>query len=424
MPAIASHVQRMTARSASERGAGLESLRSTLGALSEEQLLEVVREPGLLSALNQHLLPFSKNQPLTSLTMLYFLPLTALNVLYTLMGRESSPDSPTLQLCNSAIFDSPCFSSLKDIAASGSATLELKQNAWEAIKGVARMEEGRLTEMLDSPGMVELLQAGIESEDHCIAANATTTSRNLCFDESTATAMFDSPCFFSLKYIAASGSTQELRREAFQAIVNMSCMEEGRRREMFDYPGMLALLQTGLESADEGIAEEASATIRNLSLNETTAAAVFDSPLFPLLMDIVASGGTTLELKREAWAAVVNLAYMEEGRMREFLDCPGMVALLQNGLESIDATIAERVTATIGNLCCDLTTASALLDGYPDLVQSLVDTFSTTGVCLKFICKLQLHSPPLLPSLFKLSCSFFKFTLFRPLLPRWMQSAR
>ena len=175
MPAYNSHVQRMSTGSTSERGAGLDRLRSLLDDLSEEQLLEVVREPGLLAALNLFL---SGDRSLA-----------ALNVLYALMGRDSDPNSLTLMLCDAAIFYSPCFPKLKEIAASSSSTLEVRREAWEAIKGVSRMEEGR--SFFDSSGMFALLQAGLKSADHAIAKNAAIAVSNLCFDKTIASAIFD-----------------------------------------------------------------------------------------------------------------------------------------------------------------------------------------------------------------------------------------
>ena len=288
MSSYASHVQRMTTGSVPERAAGLANLENVVDGLTEEQLLEVVRESGLLAALNLFL---SGDWALASL-----------KVLYSLMGRDSSPDSPTLRLCGAAIFDSPCFPLLKSFAASGG-TLELKREAWEAIRGVSRMGGERLREFFDSPGMVALLKAGLESEDQIIAKNTTSTIKNLCFDETTATAIFDSPCFPSLKELAASGSILELKQSAWQAIDNVSL-------------------------------------------------------------------------------------FMEEGRMREFVDSPGVVALLQAGLESVDATISEQATSTVDILCEeDETTASAVLDDHPDLVQTLVDTFCNSGFSDQFKCK-------------------------------------
>ena len=177
MSAHSSHVQRMTTGSASERGAGLDGLKNTLGDMSEEQLLEVVREPGLLAALNVF---FSGDKSLT-----------ALKVLFALMRPSSDPFSPTTKQCRAAIFDSPCFPSLKDIAASSSGTLELKRKAWRAIRGASRLEVGRRREVIDSPGMVALLQVGLESADHSIAVQTMDTIYNLCRDETTAAAVFD-----------------------------------------------------------------------------------------------------------------------------------------------------------------------------------------------------------------------------------------
>jgi len=314
MPAFASHVQRMTARSASERGAGLDGMMSILDDLSEEQLLAVVREPGLLAALNLFL---SGDRSLT-----------ALKVLDSLMGKAINPISLALMLSYAAIFDSPCFPSLKDIASSGR-TLELKQSAWAAITGLACMEEGRLREMFDSPGMVALLQAGLESADITIASMASATVYNLCEDETIASAIFDSPCFPSAKNVAALGST--------------------------------------------------------------------------------------LGLKREAWKFITCVTNMEEGRLRELFDSPGMVALMQTGLASMDVDIAESAAITISNLCYDETTATAVLDGHPDLVQAIADTFCNVGVCEQFMSKSQLRS---LFSNLNSSDTFFSSSR-----PSWVQNA-
>ena len=216
MPAYASHVQRMTTGSATERRAGLDDMMSLLDDLSEEQLLEVVREPGLLAALNAFLSGDSS--------------LVALKVLYALMGKDSDPGSPTLKLCNVAIFDSPCFLSIKGIAASGS-TLELKHTAWTAIKAVARMEEGRSREFFYSAGMVALLRAGIESVASVIAKNASATIQNLSWDVSTASAIFNSLCFPALKDIAETGNTPEIKQNAWEVIKGVSGMGEGRSRK-------------------------------------------------------------------------------------------------------------------------------------------------------------------------------------------------
>ena len=383
MPAHASHVQRMTAGSASKRGAGLGSLKITLDDLSEEQpLLEVVREPGLLAALNRFL---SGDRSLT-----------ALEVLRTLMGRESNPNSPTLQLCRTAIFYSPCFPSLKNLAGSGG-TLELKQSAWAAILAVSRMDEDRLWEMLSSPGMFALLQAGLESADHSIAQKSAIITYNLCRDETTATAIFYSICFPSLKNLAASGVTLARKRCGMAAIQGVSYMEQDRLMEMLYSPGMVALLKAGLESADSCIAEYSTTTISNLCCDETTGSAIFDSPCFPSLKKLAASG-ITLERRRCGMVAIQAISCMEEGRRTDMLDSPGMVALLETGLESADSSIAEYSTTTISNLCCDETTASAVLDSHPDLVQGLAETFCNVGVSDKFRGKSQLHKTRLFPS--------------------------
>ena len=57
-----------------------------------------------------------------------------------------------------------------------------------------------------------------------------------------------------------------------------------------------------------------------------------------------------------------------------------------NGLKSSnnDDDVAECATVAIHDLCINKTTASAVLDIHPRLVQALVDSFSTSGVCRKF----------------------------------------
>ena len=94
MAAYTPHVRRMTAGSTSERGAGIDDLGSILGDLSEKQLLELVREPGLLAALHLFL---SGDRFLA-----------ALNVLDTMTATMRDQYSPMLEMCRTAIFDSPC----------------------------------------------------------------------------------------------------------------------------------------------------------------------------------------------------------------------------------------------------------------------------------------------------------------------------
>ena len=176
MPAFASYVQCMTAGSASERGAGLDGLRSTLGdaGLPEESHLAIVREPGLLAALNPFL---SGDRSLTALKVLFFL------------GRVFSPSAA---LCKSAVFDSECFPSVKAIAATGSTT-ELKQQAWAVIRSMAAGlgENHRTKEFIDSPGFVALLQSHLNTSDSGIAASTAFTINSLCRDKPNASAVLD-----------------------------------------------------------------------------------------------------------------------------------------------------------------------------------------------------------------------------------------
>jgi hypothetical protein len=113
--------------------------------------------------------------------------------------------------------------------------------------------------------------------------------------------------------------------------------------------------------------------------------AIFYSPCFPSLKNLAATSST------RARAVINGISCMEAERKKDFLDSPGMVELLRSSLNSTDATIATNFAATIANLCLDETTASAILDSQPDLVQTLVDTFCTSGFCEKFKCKTQLH---------------------------------
>jgi len=119
---------------------------------------------------------------------------------------------------------------------------------------------------------------------------------------------------------------------------------------------------------------------------EKCVAAIFDSPCFSSVKDM-ATTGSTVELKRQAWRVIKDVTCMEEERLKAVLDSPGMVALLQAGLESKDDDIAESAYITTYNLCCNAEVASDMLDSHPDLVKSLVNTFSTSGVCDKFKCK-------------------------------------
>ena len=173
MSAYAHHVQRMTSGSAASRATALASLQENASLLrnAEGELLKLVREPGLLAALNTFLAGNGSEAT------------TALNVLYTLAtGQEQ---------CMIAIFDSPCFPSLKNIAATGS-SVQLRGWAFSVITWISFMEVGRLKALLDSPGMVALLQAGMKSADITTARHAICAVANLSADIATASAMLDS----------------------------------------------------------------------------------------------------------------------------------------------------------------------------------------------------------------------------------------
>ena len=121
--------------------------------------------------------------------------------------------------------------------------------------------------------------------------------------------------------------------------------------------------------------------------------AVFDSLCFPSVKGIAATGST---MERKKWAfLVLYTSRLEDERKKEYLDSPGMAALLQNGLLNTSSSIAVGTTTTISRLCSDEATASAVLDNYPDLVQTLVGTFSTSGICTKFSGKSRPRSHPL-----------------------------
>jgi len=169
MPAYANLVTNLT--NPTNPAATLTTVRQFVDGLSEENMLEVVQEPGLLDALNKLIVGN-----------------TAFSTLYVLFSLVKG--MTTERLCQAAVFDSSCFPSLKNMAATGS-TLELKQLAWSTLTGIACMKEERLMAMLDSPDMAALLQSGLKSADADIATGANCTLSNLCRDEKTASAVLD-----------------------------------------------------------------------------------------------------------------------------------------------------------------------------------------------------------------------------------------
>jgi len=152
------------------------TLEQLVKGLSEEEKLEVVWEPGLLQALNNSLLAGEALAALASL-----------EVLRTLVKGE---DTPTNQMCRTAVFESPCFPSIKNVAATGG-TPELKRTAWDILIDVACLKQESRCAMVDSPGMAVFLQNGMKSADTAIARRATITLSNLCLNETAAAAVLD-----------------------------------------------------------------------------------------------------------------------------------------------------------------------------------------------------------------------------------------
>ena len=89
-------------------------------------------------------------------------------------------------------------------------------------------------------------------------------------------AIFDSLCFSSIKGMASTGGTTELKRKAWRVIGNVACVEEERKKALLDSADMAALLQAGLESKDDFISETATATVANLCCNDEVASDLRD----------------------------------------------------------------------------------------------------------------------------------------------------
>jgi len=81
------------------------------------------------------------------------------------------------------------------------------------------------------------------------------------------------------------------------------------------------------------------------------------------------------------------VAGAEDERKREVFDSPDVDPLLPGGPKSAKNHVTEYATVAIHNLCMNKATASAVLGSHPKLVQALVDTFRTSGVCKMFWCK-------------------------------------
>ena len=95
--------------------------------------------------------------------------------------------------------------------------------------------------------------------------------------EKCAAVVFGLPCFSTVKGMAATGGTVELKRKAWIVIVRVSCMENERMKAMFDSAGMVALLQAGLESKDDDIAWRATIITFTLCRSAEVASDLRDS---------------------------------------------------------------------------------------------------------------------------------------------------
>ena len=164
----------------------------------------------------------------------------------------------------------------------------------------------------------------------------------------------------------------------------VEAMSEEKKLEVVQEPGLLKALNKLLagDAALAALKVLCSLTKGLTPTNRMCKAAVFLVCL-PSIKDQAATG-STLERKQWAWVTLTRMANMKEEHLKAMFDSPDMVALLQSGMKSTDADIAESATITLSNLCCDEETASAVLDNHPNLVQTLVDTFSNVGVCEKF----------------------------------------
>ena len=178
MPAFAGFVSSMTVPTREHRENGLGCLWSMIKLLTKEQQLVVAEEPGLLAAVEPFLRGWDKVD-------------TALNLLNELANWEGGEVTDTTEKCCTAVFDSPCFSCVKDMAATSTRIL-VKRKAWLVIRKVTCAEGGRRKAMFDSAGMEELLQAGLESRDDKIVQSATHTVSNLCCSAEVAYALLDS----------------------------------------------------------------------------------------------------------------------------------------------------------------------------------------------------------------------------------------
>ena len=174
MSSFAFIVPLLSSPSPDQRALGLGSLR-LIDRLPGADQLAIVYEPGLLAALACFL---DGNHSLSALEIL--------SKLLDWKGRLSA----SKRLCQGAVFGSPCFPSLMGIAATGGSQ-QLKRKAWAVVVRVTCIEQKRRRAVLDSLGMVALLQAGLESEDNNIAVYAVNAVSNLSLDKEAASAMLD-----------------------------------------------------------------------------------------------------------------------------------------------------------------------------------------------------------------------------------------
>ena len=127
MPLYASNaVNAMTTGSAWSRGEGLTSLKSLLADVTDEQVLKLLEEPGMLVALNSFMSSDTR------------LVVVAISV----MERMTSGFTNTNDKCKELIFSSDCFPTLKAISASTVTAPKLKRAVW-CVCGERNRERGK-----------------------------------------------------------------------------------------------------------------------------------------------------------------------------------------------------------------------------------------------------------------------------------------
>ena len=159
----------MSAASLEERELGLADLLKLVRALSDEEQLECVSEPGLLDAVSRFLLEGDRRRVIS-----------AVKVLELLTRKKSNAK----RRCKTMVFGSSCFPALRDLATAGG------KEAWIVITSVAGMSDERGKEaFLGSPGVPELLIVGLSSGDREISECAAMVAANVCICEAAAAAV-------------------------------------------------------------------------------------------------------------------------------------------------------------------------------------------------------------------------------------------